>query len=325
MFQSDKLVFISVSNSMGGAEQCLQLIAEEAKGQFIFLKKVDTNYLPIKSDIKARFLTKGPLVWGFMLLAGALFNYRKDYKIISSHAYLNAYMGFLKRIGYLKSAIIVRESTQIFTRFNGLKKYSYKLAYQFGYPGVQLVICQTNIMRTQLIEHNKFMNAEKVICVPNPINLMGIYNQSKQKPLNMPGNFVCAAGRLIPVKGFHLLIMAFKEIVDIHPDLKLIILGTGPQKKDLLLLIDQLSLNGKVILQGYVDNPYPYFKNAKLCVVSSIKEGFPNVLLQMLALNTAIVTTLCAGGIEDIPGINKVKTKQRSRAGKRNKNSFSGE
>jgi hypothetical protein len=43
-------------------------------------------------------------------------------------------------------------------------------------------------------------------------------------------------------------------------------------------------------------------------VVSSVKEGFPNVLLQMMTLNNCVVSTVCAGGIEDIPGILKAKT-----------------
>lgn len=47
----------------------------------------------------------------------------------------------------------------------------------------------------------------------------------------------------------------------------------------------------------------PYFKHAKACVISSIKEGFPNVLLQMMILNPVIISTNCAGGIDEIPGI----------------------
>jgi glycosyltransferase involved in cell wall biosynthesis len=58
---------------------------------------------------------------------------------------------------------------------------------------------------------------------------------------------------------------------------------------------------------GHVDNPIPYYKKAKLCVVSSIKEGFPNVLLEMMAVNDSVVSTLCAGGIEKIPSILKVE------------------
>ena len=48
---------------------------------------------------------------------------------------------------------------------------------------------------------------------------------------------------------------------------------------------------------------FPYFKNAKLAVISSRVEGFPNVLLQMMSQNTSVVTTKCCSGIEEIPGL----------------------
>ena len=126
----------------------------------------------------------------------------------------------------------------------------------------------------------------------------------------MPFNFefICAAGRLIPIKGFSLLINAFKPIVEKRKDLKLVILGEGPERDNLQKQIHQLGLEGSVILMGHVANPYVYFKYAKVCVVSSIEEGFPNTLLQMIALNTLVVSTLCAGGIAEIPSILKEGT-----------------
>ncbi|MDB5144682.1 MAG: hypothetical protein JWQ66_3395 [Mucilaginibacter sp.] len=306
MDQPEKLVFISLTNSMGGAEQCLQLVAEASEGHFVFLKKVNTNQLFIAENIKTSFITKGPLLWGFMMLPFVIYKYRKDHKIISSHAYLNAFIGFLKRLGYIKSQVIVRESTQIFTRFKGVKKFTYKLAYTLGYPGVDLVICQTNTMRNQLVLYNAFIDSGKVICIPNPVSLTKIYSQSLVDEGSGSADFICAAGRLIRLKGFDLLIKAFSEIAATYPSLNLLILGSGPEKQNLLGLINELQLNDRVILKGYMDNPYPYFKKARFCVVSSIEEGFPNVLLQMIALNTSIVTTLCAGNIQEIPGIIKV-------------------
>jgi glycosyltransferase involved in cell wall biosynthesis len=88
----------------------------------------------------------------------------------------------------------------------------------------------------------------------------------------------------------------------------LIILGDGPERDNLQKQIHQLGLEGNVILMGHVFNPYVYFKHAKVCIVSSIEEGFPNILLQMVALNTSVVSTLCAGGIAEIPSILKVET-----------------
>ena len=67
--------------------------------------------------------------------------------------------------------------------------------------------------------------------------------------------------------------------------------------------IETLGLQNRVILYGFAKNVYPIFKKAKLCVVSSRIEGFPNVLLQMMSQNNAIVSTLCAGEIANIKGI----------------------
>jgi glycosyltransferase involved in cell wall biosynthesis len=301
-------VFVSATDNMGGAEQCLQLLAEASGGQFIVLKKATSNQLKLAKNLKVNFLTKGPLLLGLVLLPIALFKYRNNYKIISSNAYINAFIGLLKRIKYLKSDVIVRESTQIFTRFTGIKKASYSLAYSLGYPGVDMVVCQTDQMRDQLISYNRFLNPGNVICVPSPIDVKLIERQIMKNEIVNNGKFICAAGRLIPLKGFHILIRAFKDITENYPDLKLIILGDGPERDKLLSLIKELNLENRVILKGFVNNPFSYFKKAQCCVISSIQEGFPNVLLQMLSTNNAVISTECAGGISEIPGLVTAKT-----------------
>ncbi|MGN8068886.1 glycosyltransferase [Mucilaginibacter sp. 22184] len=186
---------------------------------------------------------------------------------------------------------------------------SYELAYYLGYPAVDLVVCQTSLMRSQFLRHINFIPNQKVIVQGNPINLKLISTKAKL-PLSdadTTEDFICAAGRLIPEKGFAVLIHAFSYIEKQYPTLKLLILGEGGKRTELNRLIETLGLTDRVILKGRIDNPIPYFKQAKTCVVSSIKEGFPNVLMEMMSVNPSVVTTLCAGGIETIPGILKVK------------------
>jgi glycosyltransferase involved in cell wall biosynthesis len=115
-------------------------------------------------------------------------------------------------------------------------------------------------------------------------------------------NYIVSAGRLIPEKGFDILIQAFKKISE-SVDCDLVILGEGKERDRLLKLIEELELNGRVLLPGFATNVYPFFTHARICVISSRIEGFPNVLLQMMACNSTVVSTLCAGGIEDIEGI----------------------
>ncbi len=306
---SQKLLFISMSNYAGGAENILRMVAGVTNNPLIFLKRLFNSCLLISKEQSVQYLTEGPMLIGFLMLIKALYPYRKGYTIISTHPYLNSYLGLLKRLGYIKSNLIVRECTSVFIRYTGFKKLSYQVAYKLGYPAVNLIVCQTEIMRHQLLKENKFIPNNKALTKENPIDLNQIVKKSEESLSEdlMDSDFICTAGRLIPEKGFSILIHAFANIADQYKNLKLLILGEGGEREHLHNLIKEIGLDGRVILKGHVDNPIPYFKKAKLCVVSSIIEGFPNVLLEMMAVNDAVISTLCAGGIEDIPSIVKIE------------------
>jgi len=79
----------------------------------------------------------------------------------------------------------------------------------------------------------------------------------------------------------------------------LIILGEGNQRQELEKLIDVLGLTDRVLLPGFVDNPYPWYKKAKLFVLSSDFEGFVNVVTEALACGTPVVSTDC-GPVDEI-------------------------
>lgn len=302
-----KLVFLSMSDQANGAENILLMCATTSKAPLIFLKKVDKGGVKIPRGLNATYVTKRGLIWGFLGVIKVLKLYRTDHVIVSTHPYLNAYLGFLKRIGFLKSKVIVRECTSVFTRFSGFKKWSYQLAYYLGYPAVDLVICQTKQMRDDFNKNVPFVNSESLIVQPNPLDIKQniIKANATLTDADAETEFICAAGRLIPEKGFLILIAAFNILKAEFPNLKLLIFGDGPQKGILEKLIARYELTGRVILKGWVENPMPYFKHSRVCVVSSIKEGFPNVLLQMMSLNPKVVCTKCAGGIDDIDGVFK--------------------
>ncbi|SDP76897.1 Glycosyl transferases group 1 [Mucilaginibacter sp. OK268] len=306
---NQNVLFVSMTNAANGAENVLFMAASAIGAPMMFAKKVNSGGLDIPKEQSSYYASTNSMFMGFLKLIKLLKPYRKDFILISTHPYLNAYLGFLKRVGYIKSQLIVRECTSVFTRFTGLKKMSYKLAYYLGYPGVDLVVCQTSLMRYQFLQHINFIPNQKIIVQGNPINLK-LINTKAKLPLDDPdtiGDFICAAGRLIPEKGFSVLIHAFSYIEKQYPTLKLLILGEGGKRVELFRLIETLGLTDRVILKGRIDNPMPYFKRARICVLSSIKEGFPNVLLEMMSVNPSVVATLCAGGIEAIPGVLKVK------------------
>lgn len=305
-----RLLFVSMSDTAGGAEKVLCMIAAVSDSPLIFVKHMPNSRLVIPDFLKVRYLTKKSMLIGFFKLVKALYPYRKEYTIVSTHPYVNSYLGILKRIGYIKSDLVVRECTSIFSRYTGIKKLSYQIAYRLGYPGTSLIVCQTEIMRNQLLEHNPFISKSKVIVKENPVDLDFILEKGEEPIMGnvADSDFICSAGRLISEKGFPILIQAFANISDRYPDLKLLILGEGSERNNLDKLVKEAGLEGRIVLKGHINNPIPYFKKAKICVIASIKEGFPNVLLEMMAVSpSSVISTLCAGGIEDIPAIVKVQ------------------
>jgi len=306
--ENSRILYISLTNTAGGAEQILLMCSKITGGPVIFLKKTSRSPLSIGESAQVRFLSRRSIFIGSLLLIKELIPFRRNYLILSSHPYLNAYLGILKRLGFLRSQLVTRECTSVFLRFSGIKRFTYKFVYTLGYSAIDLLICQTPEMKAQLLQNIQFLKDDQVKVLKNPIDLPSIISHSEQEELDpiMNERFICSAGRLISLKGFDNLISVFWEISKLDPDLKLLILGEGEQRHNLQQIIERLGLYDKVVLKGFVSNPFPYFKKAQVCVVSSIREGFPNVLLQMMALNQSVVSTLCADGIEEFNFIKKV-------------------
>jgi glycosyltransferase involved in cell wall biosynthesis len=110
---------------------------------------------------------------------------------------------------------------------------------------------------------------------------------------------ILAAGRLAPQKDYPTLIRAFAAL-SAGRDLRLIILGEGPERTALESLIQQLGLADRVSLPGFRDNPFAYMSRARLFVLSSAWEGLPGVLIQAMACGTPVVSTDCPSGPREV-------------------------
>jgi glycosyltransferase involved in cell wall biosynthesis len=110
---------------------------------------------------------------------------------------------------------------------------------------------------------------------------------------------IVAIGRLVPAKDFPTLILAFAELRK-HRDVRLTILGEGPQRAELEALTRKLDVQDYVSMPGFVNNPLPYVHAAKVFVLSSRFEGFGNVLVEALACGTPVVSTDCPHGPSEI-------------------------
>ncbi|MCK7551564.1 glycosyltransferase [Marinobacter goseongensis] len=119
------------------------------------------------------------------------------------------------------------------------------------------------------------------------------------------GSIVVAAGALEQWKGFTDLIYAISLIpLAVRP--RLLLLGDGSLKQELLGLVEELGLQEFVKLIGYVANPLKYFKNADVFVLSSYVEGLPNVLVEAMMCGCTPVSTDCPTGPREVLGDGKI-------------------
>ncbi|MEK7606198.1 MAG: glycosyltransferase [Patescibacteria group bacterium] len=109
-------------------------------------------------------------------------------------------------------------------------------------------------------------------------------------------------GRLINQKGQRHLINAFARVVKQVPESILLILGQGIHEEVLRQLVHQKNLEQHVLFLGRVENVYPYIRAARAFVLTSLFEGFPNVLLEALAMSTLVISTDCPTGPREILG-----------------------
>jgi len=107
------------------------------------------------------------------------------------------------------------------------------------------------------------------------------------------------AGRLVVQKDHETMLRAL-AIHRTRSDSRLIILGTGPLRESLGVLVEELALTDAVDFQGFQGNALPFFRQSDAFVLSSRCEGFGNVLVEAIGCGTPVISARCAHGPAEI-------------------------
>lgn len=313
-----RAAFLIPSDRMGGAERIVRTLAAEAAksdrydevhvfvlcwsrtGTLDSLQEVGNvllHYTNAKSELGGVWpLTRFLLEGRFSL-------------VFSSSTHLNALVSLLRGLRLLRAdRVVARESTVIFDRSFGFSGFLFRSLYRF-YGWQDMIVCQTERMLKSLDRNTKGRLVRLLVTLPNPLDLertrgcTGVVATSDELSLVW-------CGRLSPIKSPDIAIKTVAELQNVfHVRARLTIIGDGPELSSLEALADELGVAREVVFTGRLENPCPAMAGHGIGLVTSDTEGFPNVVLEMLASGVCrVVTTDCAGGLGEIPGVVVLKS-----------------
>ena len=222
--------------------------------------------------------------------------------IISTLDHLNLALLLVKPFLPNKTLLFLRECNLTSSNLStGFRNFVFRILKKRLLNFADRIICPANAIKNDL-QINFGIRPEKMITIYNPVQVEEIRsNLQPHNPDKHNSDYkIVSAGTLEHRKGFDLLINVMSKIVKKNNKIHLTILGDGPERENLRKQIYSLSLSDNVTLEGYQKNPYIYFSNADLFVLSSRYEGLPNAMLESLACGTPVVAFNCPGGIDEI-------------------------
>jgi glycosyltransferase involved in cell wall biosynthesis len=147
---------------------------------------------------------------------------------------------------------------------------------------------------TNRLEYQRLLPTTAIVQIPNAVHQVEPERSQQVNPV------VIAAGRLVPQKGFDLLIQAFAQVVPEHPEWRLRIFGTGPRKGQLSGLVEQYGLGEHVSMPGRTDRLEKELTDASVYALSSRFEGLPMVMIEAMTHALPVVAFDCPTGPRDV-------------------------
>ncbi len=182
---------------------------------------------------------------------------------------------------------------------------AYKIKTQDWYNKYDKIICVSKNVEKSFKEI--FGNNPESIVIYNTIDDNEIKSKST---LPLPDNTekrrltLLTVGRFSKSKNYPRLLKATKTLLNEGFDFDLWVLGDGALRPEIEAFIKENNLSQNIRLFGFVENPYPFMRNADISVCSSDYEGFSTFITESLILGKPIVTTDCSG-MDELLGKNE--------------------
>lgn len=305
--QPVKVLFLLPSLKGGGSERVFSILLRHLdRARFephLAVLKAQGSYLEhIPSDVAVHELNASRVRHALPGIVKIIRKIRPR-TVLSTLGHMNLALTIAKPLLPNDTRILIREAAMPSWVLPNLTRHPKLWArlYRMFYPRADKIVCLSGAMVEDMAVNFKLHRA-KLIRIYNPVDIENVrqFAASGESPYSGPGPHLLGAGRLSPEKGFDLLLSAMSIVRQRLPQADLTILGEGPLAGELSSQAERLGLREAVRFAGFLGNPWPHFKHAAALVLPSRFEGFPNVALEALALDTPVVAFDCPGAIGEL-------------------------
>lgn len=126
--------------------------------------------------------------------------------------------------------------------------------------------------------------------------------EEARKKIGIAGNILLTYGRLVPWKGYRMLVKLMPKLLAINQFFRLVIVGEGPEEKVLQMMVKNLGLEKKVYLLGKQNKEQLaiFLAAAEMFILNTGYEGFSHEILETMRSGVPIITTSAGGNREII-------------------------
>jgi len=298
----DKKLIVFLINSLegGGAERVFSNLVTYASQYWegvtinvVILDECEEAYSIPKSVEKYTLNTSGSFVKSYFLLKQQLKLLQPD--VVFSFL-TRANCAAILCSGTHKTIISERVNTSSHFEDN-ISGFINKLLVKFLYKKANHVIAVSKGVGQDLV-NNFEVDKSQVSVIYNSYDINKL-NQlaAESSSLKLDNNYIVSAGRLVNNKNFEMLLNLYAKS---KTTFDLAIMGDGPLKGNLLKQCEDLGVRERVHFLGFISNPYPVLSKAKLFISTSNAEGFPNALVEAMAMKLPVLATDCLSGPAEI-------------------------
>ncbi len=289
-------VFVTLANGFAARGLAVDLVAANAKG--VFRERVDPRVRVI--DLRAsRVIAALPGLASYL-------RREQPRALISGQTHANL-IAVLARmlVGRPPRLILTEHHAVLSLDERGLNRRErvIRLLLPLVYPRANALVGVSSGVASGFAAAARFPKT-RVHVIYNPVVIPDIQAMAQARPVHpwlaersVP--VILAVGRLTPAKDYETLLRAF-ALVRAAQHCRLVILGEGSERPRLEALIQELGVGADVSLPGFDPNPYAAMRSANVYVLSSLREGFAMVLVEVLACGAPVVATDCPYGPAEI-------------------------